>query len=70
MSEVLVGIPIGNNCAPFAADLFNIESVFVYLSDNNQADAIELVNSTSRWLDDLLNIENPYFKYMVMLNIS
>ena len=35
------------------------------LSDNNQADAIEAFNSTSRYLDDLLNIDNPYFEQTV-----
>ena len=35
------------------------------LSDNNQTDIIEAFNSTSRYLDDLLNIDNPYFKQMV-----
>ena len=30
------------------------------LSDNNQADVVEAFNSTSRYLDDMLNIENPY----------
>ena len=35
------------------------------LSDNNQADAIENCNSTSRYLDDLLNIDNPYFEQMI-----
>ena len=35
------------------------------LSDNNQADIIEASNSTSRYLDDLLNIDNPYFEQMV-----
>ena len=30
------------------------------LSDNNQTDSIEAFNSTSRYLDDLLNIDNPY----------
>ena len=35
------------------------------LSDNNQADIIEAFNSTSRYLDDLLNIYNPYFEQMV-----
>ena len=29
------------------------------LSDNNQADVVEAFNSTSRYLDDMLNIENP-----------
>ena len=35
------------------------------LSDNNQTDIIEASNSTSRYLDDLLNIDNPYFEQMV-----
>ena len=35
------------------------------LSNNNQADIIEAFNSTSRYLDDLLNIENPYFEEIV-----
>ena len=35
------------------------------LSDNNQADIIEAFNSTSRYLDDLLDINNPYFEQMV-----
>ena len=35
------------------------------LNHNNQADVIEAFNSTSRYLDDLLNIDNPYFKGMV-----
>ena len=35
------------------------------LSDNNQADVVESFNSTSRYLDDLINIDNPYFEQMV-----
>ena len=35
------------------------------LSENNQTDIIEAFNSTSRYLDDLLNINNPYFEQMV-----
>ena len=34
------------------------------LSDDNQADIIEAFNSTSRYLDHLLNIDNPYFEGM------
>ena len=59
-----VGIPMGTNCAPLVADLllFCYESDFMKsLSDSNQADIIEAFNSTSRYLDDLLNIDNPYF---------
>ena len=36
-----------------------------HLSSDNQADVIKAYNSTSRYLDDLLNIDNPYFKGMV-----
>ena len=56
------------NCAPLVADLF----LFCYerdfmssLSNDNQADIIEALNSISRYLDDLLNIDNPYFEGMV-----
>ena len=35
------------------------------LSGDNQADANKSFNSTSRYLDDLLNIDNPYFEGMV-----
>ena len=35
------------------------------LSGDNQVDIIEAFNSTSRYLDDLLNIDNPYFEGMV-----
>ena len=35
------------------------------LSDNNQTDIIEAFNSTSRYLDDLLNIDIPYSEQMV-----
>ena len=38
----------------------------LFLSDNNQTDIIEAFNSTSRYLDDLLNIYNPYFEQMVV----
>ena len=30
-------------------------------SDNNQTNVIEAFNSTSRYLDNLLNIDKPYF---------
>ena len=64
----IVGIPMGTNCAPHVADLFlfSYERDFTFsLSDNNQADIIEAFNSTSRYLDDLLNIDNPYCEQMV-----
>ena len=64
----IVGIQMGTNCAPFVADLFLFcyeRDFMLSLSDNNQADIIEAFNSTSRYLDDLLNIDNPYFEQMV-----
>ena len=64
----IVGIPIGTNCAPLVADMF----LFCYerdfmknLSSDNQADVIKAFNLTSRYLDDLLNIDNPYLEGMV-----
>ena len=30
------------------------------LNHDNQSDVIEAFNSTSRYLDDLLNIDNPF----------
>ena len=64
----IVGIPMGTNCAPLVADLF----LFCYerdfmtsLSDVKQTEIIEAFKSTSRYLDDLLNIDNPYFEGMV-----
>ena len=35
------------------------------LSSDNQDDVIKAFNSTSRYLDDLLKIDNPYFEGMV-----
>ena len=35
------------------------------LSDDNQANINEAFTSTSRYLDDVLNIDNPYFEGMV-----
>ena len=63
-----IGIPMGTNCAPLVADLFLFwyERDFMKsLSCENQADIIEAFNSTSRYLDNLLNIDNIYFDQMV-----
>ena len=64
----IVGIPMGTNCAPLVTDLFLFcyESDFMTsLSDVKQAEIIEAFKSTSRYLDDLLNVDNPYFEGMV-----
>ena len=59
---------MGTYCAPLVADLilFCYERDFMLsLSDNNQTYIIEAFNSTSRYLGDLLNIDNTYFEQMV-----
>ena len=37
----------------------------ISLSIENKSEVIEAFNSTSRYLDDLLNIDNPYFEGML-----
>ena len=64
----IVGVPMGTSCAPLVAGLFLFccgRDFMLSLSDNNQTDIIEAFDSTSRYLDDLLNIDNPYFEQMV-----
>ena len=64
----IVAIPMGTNYALLIAYLFLFcyESVFMmHLSDNNQVDVVETFNSTSRYLDDLLNIDNAHFAQIV-----
>ena len=59
---------MGTNCVPLVADLFLFRyerNFMLSLSDNNQTDIIEAFSSTSRYSDDLLNIDNPYFEQMV-----
>ena len=59
----MFGIPMGTNCPPLVDDLFSIcygRDFMISLSADNQADAIEALNSTSRYLDDLLNIDTYY----------
>ena len=68
MYRQVVGIPMGTNCAPLVADLFLFcyERDFVmYRSVDKQADIIDAFNTTSRYLDDILNINNVYFDNMV-----
>ena len=59
---------MGTNCAPIVADLFLFcyERDFVMsLSDDKQAHVIDAFKTTSRYLDDILNINNVYFDNMV-----
>ena len=63
-----VGIPMGTNCAPLIADIFLFcyeRDFMMSLSDDKQADAIDAFNTTSRYLDCILNINNVYFDKMV-----
>ena len=62
---------MGTNFAPLVADLilFCYERVFMKsLSPENQTDIIEAFNFTSRYLDDLLNIDNIYMYFEQMVN--
>ena len=64
----IVGIPMGTKCAPLVADLLLFcygRDFMLSLSNNNQTNIIEAFNSTSRYLDALLNIDNPYFEQIV-----
>ena len=64
----IVGIPVGTNCAPLVTDLFLFcceRDFMLSLSDDNQSEDMEAFNSTSRYLDDLLNIDNIFFDIMV-----
>ena len=64
----IVGIPMGTNCTPLVADLFLFcyERYFMLsLSEDTQSDVIEAFNSTSRYLNDLLNIDHNFFDSMV-----
>ena len=59
---------MGTNCAPLVADLFLFcydRDFMMSLSDEKQADVIDAFNTTSRYLDDILNINNVYFDNMV-----
>ena len=59
---------MGTTCAPLVADLFLFcyeRDFMLSLSEDNQSDVIEGFNSTSRYLDDLLNIDNDFFDSMV-----
>ena len=59
---------MGTNCTPLVADLF----LFCYevdfmmsLSNDKQTNIFDAFTTTSRYLDDILNINNVYFDNMV-----
>ena len=73
MNEVygqMKGIPMGNNCPALVTDFF----LFCYDRDfmlnhsrDNQSEIIQAYNCTSRYIDDILNADNPEFHQMVSL---
>ena len=62
---------LGSLCALIVLPWLPIYSCFVMrgillcLSDDKQADAIDAFNTNSRYLDDILDINNVYFDNMV-----
>ena len=64
----VVGIPMGTYCAPLVANLFLFcyeRDFMMSLSDDKQVDIIDDFNTTSRYLDNILNINNVYFDNIV-----
>ena len=64
---------MGTNCAPLVADLFLFcyeRDFMMSLSDDKQADIIYAFNTTSRYLDDILNINNVYFDNIVKYTLQ
>ena len=56
------------HCAPLVADLFLLcyeRDFMMSLSDDKQADIIMALNTTSRYLDDILNVNIIYFDNIV-----
>ena len=63
--QQIVEISIRTNCAPLVADLF----LFCYERDfmsnlhkSKRHDLIDMLNDTSRYLDDIFTIDNPEFE--------
>ena len=59
---------MGTNSASLVANLFLFlyeRDFMISLSDDKQADVTDAFNTTSRYLDNILNIDNVYFDKMV-----
>ena len=59
---------MGTNRAPLVANLFLFcyeRDFMMSLSDDKQADIMDAFKTTSRYLDDILNINNVYFDKIV-----
>ena len=58
--QQIVGIPMGTNCAPLIAFyerdfMYNLQKSKKY----NLIHVIDMINDTSRYLDDIFPIHNP-----------
>ena len=61
----VVGIPMGTNCEPLVADLFlySYEKEFIQgLQKQGKHDDLKCFIGTSRYLDDILTVDNPVFE--------
>ena len=58
-----VGTPMGTNCAPLLLICF----CSAMRGKEKSYDLIDVFKSTSRYLDDLLNIDNIHFEHMVRI---
>ena len=56
---------MGTNCAPLVADLFLMCYERDFMMSLSGADIIDAFNTTSRYLVDILNINNVYFDNIV-----
>jgi len=66
--QQIIGVPMGTNCAPLIADLFLYcyeRDFMLELSKTKQLDLIQRFNLTSRYIDDILNLDNPYFEQYI-----
>ena len=67
----ILGIRMSTNCAPLVDVLFLFcyeRDFMMSLSADTDAEIIETFNSISRYLDDLINIDNTYIDGMVKQN--
>ena len=65
-----IGIPMGTNCAPLLADLFlySYETEFLqHLVRNNKIKVARSFNSSFRYIDDVLSINNDKFAEYIPL---
>ena len=59
---------MGTNCALLVANLFLFcyeRGFMMSLSDDKKADIIDAFNTTSRYLDDMIKINNVYYDTML-----